>query len=112
MRILILSLFFTGIFFNLSAQRSMSFFNETDETITAMYISMVDTELWGESVLEASVAPGAKATIQFPYCEDYNIKIEAKSGKTCKLDQVYICTDHVEDFSNNWLGCFVENNKK
>ena len=68
--------------------------NNTDQTITALYISSTDDSNWGHDIAVDYIAPGqtmeVDITDNLPGCE-YDVRVDFSGGHSMQLGAVNLC---------------------
>lgn len=72
--------------------RTIKVVNKTDFDIDAIYLSEVDAELWGETILddEEVLQPGEQVEVDVD-CGRWDVRLVAPSDSACVLEDVDIC---------------------
>lgn len=72
--------------------RTIKVVNKTDFDIDAIYLSEVDAESWGETILddEEVLKPGEQVEIDVD-CGRWDVRLVAPSDSACVLEDVDIC---------------------
>ena len=68
--------------------------NNSDWSLTHLYISSVDQEAWGEDQLSDKViGTGESFTLTGVPCATYDVKLRDEDGDECEVANVDICGD-------------------